>query len=307
MSVERINALKAGIEAKTGGSYATLTEGVQALADGYGVGSAPVLTDLEITENGEYTPPDGVDGFDKVTVNVAGSESDVVRYEYFNSLSVEPTVTKNVVIDATYAKSVMCSGLQQYKQVIVTAPHKVSLNLSQAFRTTSAGTHVLESIHLENIVATNLYYAFANNDNHKSVLHTITGIDASGCGGGNHHLSRLFDCRYNKLTHIEFVPNTIGKKDLASYSGNTLELGGYNVNMNIVDTESFISIANGLCADNVSTISSNGKFAVRANTICGTIIKQTDEDGEYDFFVADDSGTVTLTEFITVTKGWTLT
>ena len=73
MSVERINALKAGIEAKTGGSYATLTEGVQALADGYGVGSVPVLTDLDITENGEYTPPDGVDGFGKVTANVAGS------------------------------------------------------------------------------------------------------------------------------------------------------------------------------------------------------------------------------------------
>lgn len=72
-SVERIKSLKQGIEAKTGGSYATLTEGVQALADGYGVGSAPVLTNLEITKNGEYTPPDGVDGFWKVTANVAGT------------------------------------------------------------------------------------------------------------------------------------------------------------------------------------------------------------------------------------------
>lgn len=72
-SVERIKTLKQGIEAKTGETYNTLTEGVQALADGYGVGSAPVLTNLEITENGEYTPPDGVDGFGRVTANVAGS------------------------------------------------------------------------------------------------------------------------------------------------------------------------------------------------------------------------------------------
>lgn len=73
VSVERINSLKSGIEAKTGESYGTLTAGVQALVDGYGVGSAPVLSELEITENGEYTPPDGVDGFSKVTANVAGS------------------------------------------------------------------------------------------------------------------------------------------------------------------------------------------------------------------------------------------
>lgn len=73
VSVERINALKSGIESKTGETYTDLTAGVQALVDGYGVGSAPVLTDLEITENGEYTPPDGVDGFGKVTANVAGS------------------------------------------------------------------------------------------------------------------------------------------------------------------------------------------------------------------------------------------
>lgn len=38
VSVERINALKSGIEAKTGETYADLTAGVQALVDGYGQG-----------------------------------------------------------------------------------------------------------------------------------------------------------------------------------------------------------------------------------------------------------------------------
>ncbi len=38
VSVERINSLKSGIEAKTGESYTDLTAGVQALVDGYGQG-----------------------------------------------------------------------------------------------------------------------------------------------------------------------------------------------------------------------------------------------------------------------------
>ena len=32
--------------------------------------SAPVLDDITITENGHYTPPTGVDGYDDITVNV---------------------------------------------------------------------------------------------------------------------------------------------------------------------------------------------------------------------------------------------
>lgn len=38
VSVDRINALKSGIEAKTGRAYADLTAGVQALVDGFGQG-----------------------------------------------------------------------------------------------------------------------------------------------------------------------------------------------------------------------------------------------------------------------------
>ena len=31
----------------------------------------PVLTDISVAENGEYLPPEGYDGFGKVTVNVS--------------------------------------------------------------------------------------------------------------------------------------------------------------------------------------------------------------------------------------------
>ncbi len=44
----------------------------------------PTLEALEVTENGTYTPGEGVDGFNSVEVNVAGSSADV-RYVTFMS------------------------------------------------------------------------------------------------------------------------------------------------------------------------------------------------------------------------------
>lgn len=48
---------------------------IKALAGGGGGGTVvPVLEPLEVTENGEYLPDDGVDGFSKVTVNVPSDD-----------------------------------------------------------------------------------------------------------------------------------------------------------------------------------------------------------------------------------------
>lgn len=57
---------------------------------GYMLGLAdsrePVLTDISVEENGEYLPPEGYDGFGKVTVNVSSQAA-------INELSIsEPGV-----------------------------------------------------------------------------------------------------------------------------------------------------------------------------------------------------------------------
>ena len=66
-------------------------------------------------------------------------------------------------------------------------------------------------------------------------------------------------------------------------------------------TDSLISIANGLVAGNYTlTLHATSK------TNCDTIMGYVDNTKGYDVFVADESGTVTLSEFITVTKGWSL-
>ena len=69
----QLQALIDSANAKTGKADGDLTAAVDSLAAGYGIGSDPVLTELTITENGEYTPGEGVDGFSKVVANVAAS------------------------------------------------------------------------------------------------------------------------------------------------------------------------------------------------------------------------------------------
>ena len=41
-------------------------------------GAAPNLTTISITENGEYDPPDGYDGYNKVTVNVPSKIANII-------------------------------------------------------------------------------------------------------------------------------------------------------------------------------------------------------------------------------------
>lgn len=70
----KIHGLIAEANAATGNNDTDLTTAVESLVFGYGQVDA-VLETLEITKNGEYTPPDGVDGFSKVVANVAGGGS----------------------------------------------------------------------------------------------------------------------------------------------------------------------------------------------------------------------------------------
>lgn len=60
---------------KTGKSDADVTSAVASLIAGFGSGggSNPIIQALNITENGTYTAPSGVDGYSPVTVNVAAS------------------------------------------------------------------------------------------------------------------------------------------------------------------------------------------------------------------------------------------
>lgn len=69
-----------------------------------GAGSTPVLESLYATENGDYTPSQGVDGYDQVTVAVP-----------------EPVIiTKNIVLNGTY--NAIDDNASGYSSVFVNVP-----------------------------------------------------------------------------------------------------------------------------------------------------------------------------------------
>lgn len=53
-----------------------------------GGAASPVIEPLEVTTNGTYTAPEGVDGYSPVTVNVSGSNELVTVNFYINTMSL---------------------------------------------------------------------------------------------------------------------------------------------------------------------------------------------------------------------------
>lgn len=117
----------------------------------------PVVQPLEITENGTYTAPDGVDGFAPVTVNVEASGGDPTALLDAALNGTLTSIDSNVTSIVAYA----CRGLSKLKTV----------NLPNA---TSIGTYAfyyctaMTSINAPKVKTLGTY-SFYNCDNLKSV------------------------------------------------------------------------------------------------------------------------------------------
>jgi hypothetical protein len=83
-SVERINALKNGIEATTGETYVDLTEGVQALKNGYGQGGGDGTEEIE-----NIIDASGVLGTTDETVTVTDKVEQLIDYANFKNIIQE--------------------------------------------------------------------------------------------------------------------------------------------------------------------------------------------------------------------------
>lgn len=164
-------------------------------------------------------------------------------------------------------------------------------------------TYSLKKINFNNIPLRSFYQAFevVHGSTKVPYFETVLGLNFSGCGGANYRVGNGF--KYcSELKNVTLKANTLGQLDMIDSSKNWLSLS----TSPLLTDESLISIANGLCATYVSTLALHNTSKARCGEILGSISSVTDDTGTYNFFTANQSGNTTLTEFITVTKGWTL-
>lgn len=90
------------------------------------------------------------------------------------------------------------------------------------------------------------------------------------------------------------------------YKANTLSKGQSLISCPALSDDSIVSIANGLVAVSGFTITFHATVKAKLSTIMGTVSQVTKDGVTYDFFTASASGTVSLMDFITTTKGWTV-
>lgn len=96
-----------------------------------------------------------------------------------------------------------------------------------------------------------------------------------------------------------------GEAMFVRYKPNTLHVNHNIAGERTLSTDSLISIANGLRSGS-NTITLYTDIKALCPAIMGTVSQVTEDDVTYDFFTADASGSVTLENFITQTKGWTI-
>lgn len=144
----------------------------------------------------------------------------------------------------------------------------------------------------------------------------------------------IFSCENNPQTVSEFgrqtkISRILGKPLLTYVFGtgnyrhfnsssitefylvpNKIETGAGGINTGVLVDASIVSVANALVGglETAQTLHiSNATTKAKCSTIMGTVSQVTDGDETYDFFTQDqENGTISLADFITNTKGWTL-
>lgn len=117
-------------------------------------------------------------------------------------------------------------------------------------------------------------------------LTTVNGlIDCSNCKTGT-AMSFFFGSSTN-LVDFRIKPNSISMTPGSNFGGSL-----------VWSTASYVSLANGLNPNTAGTLTLISQQKAACSTIVGVVV-----DG---VFIATNDGSITLADFITNTKGWTL-
>ena len=176
-------------------------------------------------------------------------------------------------------------------------PQNFGATILGNFRNTT--DYSLKLINFNNLPIGNIY-TFSFVYNRALQFESLLNLNLSKVGGGNYKIGTMSNMV--ALKNVTVKPNTLGQLDLIDQSKNWWNISSAP----LLTDSSLISIANGLCSTYTSKIQLHSTPKTRCSVITGTVSQVTDDTGTYDFFTEDANGTVTLADFITTIKGWTL-
>ncbi len=179
-----------------------------------------------------------------------------------------------------------------YKNITVKSDASVS-SMTKAFYGYNPASSLLETVTIDADLSNCSEYAtmIYNHANFKELKGTP--LDFSSVTNSTY-------AEWIKCTS-SFVPTNEIK---AKYKANTLYVNQSISTVKFTD-DTMVSIANGL-QSGAHTITLHTDMKTKCQTIKGTVSQVTDDEVTYDFFTASASGTVTLENFITQAKGWTI-
>lgn len=251
-------------------------------AGGGGGGGGVTVEPLSVSENGTYTAPTGK-AFSPVSVdvplNVGITESISNMGGRYHKAVFSPAVNKLTIHNTNsyaVAAATFGTGLTGVSELVVTVDNGIT-NLSYAFAECKA-QHI--TLNVDTSGCTTFSNTFAGNAAEAFLI--IVDGDALNLSSA----TTLGDLIGPRVKEIRFVPNS-AKISWLMYSSQN------------VSDDTLISIANALDGTAAGkTLKIHATPKARCQTLMGTVA-----DG---LFTADASGTVTLADFITTTKGWTL-
>ena len=207
-----------------------------------------------------------------------------------NNVALRPnSVDPQVQESATHIEEIEIAANEQ----------TTGINVIGSFRYN--GIYALKKINFNFIPIVNIYdLGFVYGANKNPYFEDFLGLNFALCGGGNYRIGNFENM--GALKNVTCKPNTLGQLDMVASNRNWWRLPASS----LLTDASLCQIANALCAMHTSTLTLHTTPKARCSTLMGTVSQVTDDTGTYDFFTQDESGTVTLADFITNTKGWTL-
>lgn len=313
--ISKIQALITAANAKTGETDATLTDAVQTLVDGYGQGGTPTGKKL-ITDTSET---------DVAAFATAQVSSDTLLAENIkkdvNILGVVGSLEGGGIDALLYTDQIRFYNRYPSANPDIYAPRVDSCGYM--FASTSYGQiYPYTTIKLKTDVnVTSLgRFAWADRPSQKSPLTSVT-LDfpsLASCTDYTRLVSGHGNLKFVLGTPLDFTKVTgagYANWVMASgswtptdvycrYAPNTLHINQDISGATFTD-DTMVSIANGL-QSGAHKLTLHADMKTKCQTIMGTVSQATEGGATYDFFTASASGTVTLENFITQTKGWTI-